>query len=113
MAKAAAAQKKPFLNFQNSPVPQAAIDAALAKRNAAVEEQRALVIAEDVTACQNVVAAGLRQLKALRKAAEDFHAHFKKLEGATSAPEFVEVLNTLPIRHQIGSVTLRGDYDRD
>lgn len=112
MAKAAP-QKKTFLNFENSPVPQAAIDAALAKRNAAVEEQRALLIAEDVTACQRVVDAGRKHLKALRKAAEDFHAEFKKLEGAASAPEFVGVLNTLPIRHQIGSVTLRGDYDKD
>lgn len=109
MAKAAA-EKKSFLNFENSPVPQAAIDAALEKRNKEAEEKRALVIAEDVTACQNVVSAGLRQLKALRKAAEDFHAHFKKLEGAKSAPQFVEILNTLPIRHQIGCVTLRGDY---
>lgn len=112
MAKAAA-EKKSFLNFSNSPVPQSAIDAALKKRNAEAEEKRALLIAEDVTACQNVVAAGLRQLKALRKAVEDFHKEFKKLEGATSAPEFVEVLNTLSIRHQIGSVTLRGDYDRE
>lgn len=112
MAKAAP-EKKPFLNFKNSPVPQSAIDAALEKRNKEAEEKRALVIAEDVTACQNVVTAGLRHLKALRKAADDFHAHFKKLEGLNSAPEFVEVLNTLPIRHQIGTVTLRGDYDRE
>jgi hypothetical protein len=113
MAKAAAAEKKSFLNFENSPVPQEAIDAALKKRNQEAEEKRALLIAEDVTACQNVVNAGVKHLKALRKAAEEFHAHFKKLEGAKSALEFVEILNTLPIRHQIGSVSLRGDYDRD
>ena len=113
MAKAAAAEKKSFLNFANSPVSPDAIAAALKKRNDAVEEQRALLIAEDVTACQRAVDAGRKRLKALRKAVEDFHSEFKKLEGVTSAPEFVAVLNTLPIRHELGSVILRGDYDQD
>lgn len=113
MAKAAPAQKKTFLNFENSPVPQEAIDAALKKRNQEAEEKRALVIAEDFDACQRVVDAGRKHLKALRKAVEDFHREFKKLEAASSAPEFVQILNTLPIRHQIGSVTLRGEYDQD
>jgi hypothetical protein len=50
-------------------------------------------------------------LKALRKAAADFHKEFSKLETTTNAQEFVNVLNGLPIRSELGGVNLKGDYD--
>ena len=101
------------LNFASSPVSQAAIEKALAERKAKVEESRALAYAQDVDACQSVVDAGKKHLKALRKQADEFAAEFKKLEGAESAPAFVQILNSLSIRSQIGSVVLSADYDEE
>jgi hypothetical protein len=103
--------KAAFLNFSNTPVSPEAIEAALKERNEAAEKQRALAYADDVTACQDIVERGKKRLKALRKAADDFHKEFSKLVPAQNAAEFVAILNGLPIRSELGSVNLKGDYD--
>lgn len=106
--------KATFLNFSNTPVSPDAIAAALKERNEAAEKQRALAYADDVTACQDAVERGKKRLKALRKAAEDFHKEFSKLQGAQNAKEFADILNTLSIRADLGgSVVLKGDYDTE
>lgn len=105
--------KAAFLNFSNTPVSPEAIEAALKERNEAAEKQRALAYADDVTACQDVVERGKKRLKALRKAADDFHKEFSKLEGAENAKEFADILNSLSIRPELGSVHLKGDYDAE
>ena len=99
------------LNFSATPVSREVIDAAKKERAEEAAKKRAIAFANDEDSCQAVVDAGRRQLKALRKAPDDFAAEFKKLEGNYCAPKFVEVLNTLPIRHQIGTVRLTADYE--
>ncbi len=99
------------LNFSNTPVSQEAIDKALSERRQKEEASKALAYAADVDACQRVVDNGRRQLKELRKAADEFAAEFKKLEGLESVPAFVEVLNTLSIRHSIGTVRPTAEYE--
>lgn len=102
------------LNFSSSPVSQEAIDAALAEQKLASEKSRALAYAADVNRCQSVVDAGKRHLKALRKAADEFAAEFKKLEGCESAPAFAAALNgNAALCHQLGSVRLIAEYDND
>ena len=102
------------LNFSNSPVPAEAIEAALKKQKEASDESRALAYADDMRRCQNVVDAGRRHLKALRKAADDFAAEFKKLEGHESAPSFAAALNGNPaLTHEIGTVRLFAEYDNE
>lgn len=105
---------KMTLNFSNSPVPVEAIEAALKKQKEASDESRALAYADDMRRCQNAVDAGRRHLKALRKAADDFAAEFKKLEGHESAPSFAAALNGNPaLTREIGAVRLCAEYDNE
>ena len=99
------------LQFSATPVPREEIEAAKAKRAQAAAEARAIAFAQDEEACQAVVNAGRKRLKTLRKIAEDFANEFKKLEGATSAPDFQKILDSLNIRYEIGTVRLTADYD--
>jgi len=100
-----------LFNFDKAPVSAEAIKAAVEKRKAGEEEARALVFADDYAACQKTVEAGKRRLKALRKAADEFAAEFKKLEAAESPKGFTDILSSLQIRYEIGVPTLRGDYE--
>ena len=104
---------KSFLNFENSPVSQEVIDKAVAEQKEAREKQQALKYAQDIQTCQNIVDAGKKHLKRLRKTEADFLAEFKLLETAKSADEFAKILNASSIRNQIGTVNLVGEYDAD
>ena len=99
------------LNFSSTPVPREAIEKAKQEAAEAVAKQRAIAFANDENACQAVVDAGRKHLRALRKAADDFAAEFKKLEGADSAPKFVEILNGLSIRSVTGTIRLTANYE--
>lgn len=102
---------KSFLNFESSPVSQEAINKAVQEQKEAREKALALKYAQDLARAQEIVDEGKKRLKALRKAEADFLAEFKKLEAAKSVVEFAAVLNASPIRSQIGSLNLVGEYE--
>ncbi len=90
------------LNFTSIPVSQSAIDEV--EKAAAAEAQ----------CCQRVVNNGLVQLRALRKAAEDFHTQFKKFEEDFATPaEFKKAFDAMPadVRRVLGGLFLEFDYE--
>lgn len=101
------------LKFESSPVAPEAVEAAIAKKAAELQESRAIAYADDLQACQNCVDNGRRHLKKLRKQVDDFLADFKKLESATSAPNFVEIVKSLSLDSQrvLSVPTLTADYE--
>lgn len=102
------------LNFNAVPVSKDAIDTVLKEQQATREKQLALAFSHDAQSCQLVVNNGLRQLRALRKAADDFHAQFKKLEEDFATPaDFKKALDSLPpeVRRVLGSLFLEFDYE--
>lgn len=100
------------LNFEKAPVSREAIDKALAERREKQEATQALAYAQDEDACQKIVDSGRRYLKALRKAADDFHTEFEKLKGLDSTQKFAEVLAGNPVlRSNLGVVRLIAEYE--
>lgn len=102
------------LNFNSVPVSQQAIDDVVKEQQATQQKQLALAFSRDAQACQQVVNNGLRQLRALRKAADDFHTQFKKLEEDFATPaDFKKALDSLPleVRRVLGGLFLEFDYE--
>ena len=102
------------LNFTSVPVSQSAIDEVEKQQQADTQKQMALAFSRDRQRCQAVVNNGLSQLRALRKAADEFHAQFKKLEENFATPaEFKKALDALPldVRRVLGGLLLEFDYE--
>ncbi len=102
------------LNFTSVPVSQSAIDEVEKAAAAEAQKSMALAFSRDRQRCQLVVNNGLAQLRALRKAAEDFHTQFRKLEEDFATPaEFKKVLDALPadVRRVLGGLFLEFDYE--